>query len=96
MKFGEYRKAKMLSAEKRQREKAVATRHVLSTQEERFLYSLRIKTMEYRTLMCTLKDKLPRSAIDEIIVEYAMRLRKARKNFETNNFQYEWEDDHIE
>jgi len=29
--------------------------------------------------------------VDEIIVEYAIRLRKARKNFENNNYNLDWE-----
>jgi hypothetical protein len=62
----------------------------MTTQEERFLYSLRLRTMEYRTLMCALRKVLPRSEVDQIIVEYSIRLRKAKRNFEKNNWQYEF------
>ncbi|RPK20103.1 hypothetical protein EDO6_06642 [Paenibacillus xylanexedens] len=41
--------------------------------------------------MATLKNALPPSQVDEIIVDYAIRLRKAKQNFEKNNYNYEWE-----
>lgn len=66
----------------------------LSKQEQRFLYSLHLKTIENRTLMATLKAYLKPSELDEIIVDYAIRLRKARKNFTDNNLDKEmlvWE-----
>ncbi len=88
MNFAEYRRRKQTSVQRRE---VKQRRPNLSTQEQRFLYSLRLKTMEHRTLMATLKNKLPSSQVDEIIVDYAIRLRKARQNFEKNNYDYEWE-----
>jgi hypothetical protein len=70
-------------------------RPTLTKQEQRFLYSLHLKTIENRTLMTTLKQWLSPSQLDEIIVDYALRLRKARKNFTENNIDKEmllWED----
>jgi hypothetical protein len=87
MNFTDYRKSRS-SALKRRQDCRVERRPSLTTQEERFLYSLRLKTMEYRTLMATLKQVLPPSKVDEVIVEYSMRLRKARKNFESNNYDF--------
>lgn len=88
MNFSDFRRRRQAALERRE---ATVRRPVLSTQEQRFLYSLRMKTMEYRTLMSTLKQVLPPSQVDQIIVEYALRLRKARQNFEKHNYNYEWE-----
>jgi hypothetical protein len=41
--------------------------------------------------MATIKQVLPPSVVDELIVEYALRLKKARTNFEKNNYNYEWD-----
>jgi hypothetical protein len=43
--------------------------------------------------MATLKATIAPSQLDEIIVEYNLRLRKARVNFEKNNYNYEWDAD---
>ncbi|WP_124118498.1 hypothetical protein [Paenibacillus xylanexedens] len=88
MNFSEYRRRKQVSLQRREPK---PRRPILTSQEERFLYSLRVKTMEHRTLMATLKNALPPSQVDEIIVDYAIRLRKAKQNFEKNNYNYEWE-----
>lgn len=88
MNFADYRKNKIASLERRD---AQVRRPVLTTQEQRFLYGLRAKTMEHRTLLATLKTMLPPSKVDEIIVEYALRLKKARMNFEKNNYNHEWD-----
>jgi hypothetical protein len=85
MNFAEFRKKRQTALQSRVKE-----RPTLNSQEERFLYSLRLKTMEYRTLMSTLKELLPPSQLDAILVEYNLRLRKARLNFEKHNFNYEW------
>ena len=83
MKFSEFRKIRQrrYTREEQVRER----RPQLSKQEQRFLYSLHLKTIENRTLMATLKAYLKPSELDEIIVDYAIRLRKARKNFIDHN-----------
>lgn len=88
MNFADYKKRRQNALRERA---AMERRPTLTTQEERFLYSLRLKTMEYRTLMATLKDKLSRSDLDEILVEYNLRLRKARTNFDEHNYKMEWD-----
>lgn len=88
MNFSQFRKAR----ERRERiEPAIKERRPrLSSQEERFLYSMHLKTIELRTLMSTLRAIMPREEFNELMVEYAIRLRKAKKNFEDNNWKDEW------
>lgn len=92
MNYSDYRKKRQTSFQAR----VVERRPALTTQEQRFLYSLRLKTMEYRTLMATFKHMLPPSQVDAILVEYGMRLRKAKKNFELNNYDYTWGSEEVE
>lgn len=87
MNFADYQRTRRARTEKR----SAPRRPLMSTQEQRFLYSLRMKTMEHRTLMATIKQVLPPSVVDELIVEYALRLKKARTNFEKNNYNHEWD-----
>lgn len=54
-------------------------------QDKRLLYSVHLKTIENRTLMETMKQSLPADQYDQIIIDYAIRLRKARQNFMNNN-----------
>lgn len=68
-------------------------RPMLTSQEERFLYHLHMKNIEHRTLMLTIKQILTKEQIDDILVEYALRLRKARENFSKNNWKDEWYDE---
>lgn len=58
-------------------------------QQDRLLHAIHLKTIENRTLMTTIKENLPPSKVDEIIVDYAIRLRKARRNFDSNNISKE-------
>jgi hypothetical protein len=61
----------------------------VTRQDQRLLQSVHLKTIENRTLMETLKKHLPQEKLDEIIVDYAICLRKARKNFQENNLSKE-------
>jgi hypothetical protein len=83
MNFAEFRRSRTVRKQEVARE-----RRNLTSQEQCLLYGLRLKTMEH----ITLKQVLPPSKVDEIIVEYAMRLRKAKKNFESNNHNYTLEE----
>ena len=87
MNFSEFRRSRTM-----RKQEVVRERRSFTSQEQCLLYGLRLKTMEHRTLMVTLKQVLPPSKVDEIIVEYAMRLRKAKKNFESNNHNYTLEE----
>ncbi len=85
--FADFRKQR----QKKPEEKKAERRPNFSSQEEQFLYSLHLKTIEYRTLMATLKATMTPSEFNQFIVDYAIRLRKAKKNFEANNWNHEWE-----
>lgn len=87
MNFAEYRRRRQAQQPRAMKER----RPTLTQQEERFLYSLHLKTIEYRTLMNTLKEHLPRNELDDILVEFNLRLKKARTNFEKQHYNYEWE-----
>lgn len=86
--FAEFRRQK----ERKPERKPAERRPALSSQEERFLYSLHLKTIENRTLLATLKATMTPSEFNKFIVDYAIRLRKAKKNFENNNWKDEWYD----
>jgi hypothetical protein len=90
--FADYRKQKEQPRRTRERyeEKPRERRPSLTSQEERFLYSLHLKTIEFRTLMATLKSKMTPSEFDQFIVDFNLRLRKARKNFDTAHWKDEW------
>lgn len=89
MNFADYRKRREATMKARVAEKE--RRPQMTTHEERLLYSLRLKTVEYRTLMTALKEELKREQLDHILVEYNLRLRKAKTNFNDSNYKYEWE-----
>jgi hypothetical protein len=88
MNFADFRKRREQQAKSRV---VKERRPAMTTHEERLLYSLRLKTVEYRTLMTALKEELRREQLDHILVEYNLRLRKAKNNFNDNNYKYEWE-----
>lgn len=85
--FADFKKQR----QKRPVKKAVERRPALTSQEQRFLYSLHLKTIECRTMMATLRNTLTPAEFNHFIVDYTLRLRKAKKNFEENNWKYEWE-----
>lgn len=87
MNYSDFRKNRQTMIMGRTKER----RPVLNSDAQRFLYSLRIKTMEYRTLMSVVKETLDRTQIDDILVEYSLRVRKAKNNFEKHNYDYEWD-----
>lgn len=87
MNYSDFRKNRQTMIMGRAKER----RPVLNSDAQRFLYSLRIKTMEYRTLMSVVKETLDRTQIDDILVEYSLRVRKAKNNFEKHNYDYEWD-----
>lgn len=91
--WADYRRQRMRRLDDSRREREKVRRPTLSRQEERFLYSLHLKTIEYRTLMATLKAHLTPSEYDELVVDYSIRLRKAKKNFEANNWKPEIEEE---
>ncbi|MNU99952.1 hypothetical protein D3C71_901020 [compost metagenome] len=63
-----------------------------NSREEEILYYLRLKNIEQRTLMRTLKDLMSPEEYDQLIVDYNLRLRKAKKNYEKNNWKGEWDE----
>lgn len=78
MNYREFRQIREQGSSKERRHDAVK-------KDNRLLYNVHLKTIENRTLMETLRYHLPTEQFDTIIVDYAIRLRKARKNFESNN-----------
>lgn len=86
MNFADFRKVR----ERQSRPEPKERRPKLTSQEERFLYSMHLKTIELRALMTTLRAKIPREELDEILIDYWLRLRKAKKNFEQNNWNDDW------
>lgn len=90
LKLGDFRKQRQRKTSEQRTRTHIERRPQLTTQEERFLYGLHLKTIECRTLMATLKATMAPSQYNEFIVDYSMRLRKAKKNFEDNNWKDEW------
>lgn len=79
MNYREFRQLRLRKAT-RDRQPSISNK-----QDQRLLYSVHLKTIENRTLLETLKHNLAPDKFDEVIVDYAIRLRKARSNFVTNN-----------
>lgn len=93
MNFADYRRRREIASQRRTQ---MARREPFTNREQQVLYHLRLKTMEHRTLLAALKKGLPSDVLDEVIVDYAIRLRKAKSNFEKNNYRMEWELDEVE
>lgn len=55
------------------------------SEDQRLLQRVHLKTIENRTLLETLKHHMSSDKFDEIIVDYTIRLRKAKNNFERHN-----------
>lgn len=57
-----------------------------TNREEELAYFLRLKTIELRSMLTTLKKVLSEEDYNHFIVEYNLRLKKARTNYEKNNW----------